>query len=137
MAVKLRTAVLSAEGGQAAAISAQLDEAITRALQDVGPDEVAPTEPAQRACRRHLAAVADDWPAESRFPLPRVSGSGDGDLLCQWRKGDRKALLVFMRDGEVRAFTARVEGQSTVGTHVTPGPSPAEVAEALNWVAGG
>jgi hypothetical protein len=137
MAVELRTAAVSPQGGQGAVISRQLDEAIRHAIEDVGPDEVAPTESAQQACRRHLAAVADDWPAGSRFPLPRVSGSGDGDLLCQWRKGDRKALVVFMRDGEVRAFTARVEEGSTVDTRATSDPSPAETLDALDWLAAG
>jgi hypothetical protein len=136
MGPRQRAAALVSADGDEVAISRYLDQAIGRALDELGPDEVAPTEPAQASCRQHLAAVAQQWPAGRRFPLPRVSGSGDGDILCQWRRADRKALVVFMRDGAVRAFTARMEEQKTIDTNVTSAPSPAETRDALVWVGG-
>jgi hypothetical protein len=124
------------EAERRAAVSRSLDEALELALDDVGPGEVPPTESARAACWGHLIDVVHHWPVGREFPIPRVSGSGDGDVLCQWRKNGRKALLVFMRDGATRMFTGAVEASKTVDTNLVSAPSPVETRDALLWVEG-
>ena len=136
MDLKQTTTVLVSGDDRGAAVSRYLDEALGHACDGLAPDEVPPTESAQVTCRRHLLAVAQQWPIGREFPLPRVSGSGDGDILCQWRRDGRKALIVFMRDGAARVFTALMEAHKTVDTGVTSAPSPAETRDALVWVEG-
>jgi hypothetical protein len=68
--------------------------------------------------------------------MPHVVSSGDGDLLCYWRLGGRKALLAFGRDGAARAFAGRIDGGKTVGTRVVTRPNPDATRDVLTWVAG-
>jgi hypothetical protein len=104
---------------------------LERLSHDVEEDEVAPTEPAQRACQEYLTAAALGMPPGQDFPFPHISTAGEGDLSCEWRLADKVVLAMISPDGVLALHVLGLSEGLVAAQQTVPNPTPKDLHSAL------